>query len=40
MEEGRNVYRILVGKPEGRRLPGRPRHRWEDEIKTDLREIS
>jgi hypothetical protein len=35
----RNAYRILVGKPEGRRLLGRPRHRWEDNIKMDLREI-
>jgi hypothetical protein len=37
--EKRNVYRILVGKPEGRRPLGRPRHRWEDNIKMDLREI-
>jgi hypothetical protein len=35
----RNVYRILVGKPEGRRQLGRPRHRWMDNIKVDLREI-
>jgi hypothetical protein len=34
MGEGRNVYRILVGRPEGR-----PRRRWEDNIKIDLREI-
>jgi hypothetical protein len=39
MGEGRNVYRVLVGKPEGKRLLGRPRHRWEDGIKMDLREI-
>jgi hypothetical protein len=39
MGEGRNVYRVLVGKSEGKRPPGRPRHRWEDEIKMDLREI-
>jgi hypothetical protein len=39
MGEGRNVYRVLVGKPEGKRLLGRPRHRWEDRIKMDLREI-
>jgi hypothetical protein len=39
MAEGRNVYRVLVGKPEGRRPLGRPRRRWEDGIRTDLREI-
>jgi hypothetical protein len=39
MGEGRNVYRVLVGKPEGKRQLVRPRHRWEDEIKMDLREI-
>jgi hypothetical protein len=38
MEEGRNVYRVLVGKPEGKRPLGRPRRRWEDGIKMDLRE--
>jgi hypothetical protein len=32
-------YRALVGKPEGRRPLGRPRHRWEDNIKMDLREV-
>jgi hypothetical protein len=37
--EGRNVYRVLVGKPEGERPLGRPRRRWEDGIKMDLREI-
>jgi hypothetical protein len=37
--ERRNAYRILVGKPEGRRPSGRPRHRWVDNIKMDLREI-
>jgi hypothetical protein len=37
--EKRNAYRILVGKPEGRRPLGRLRHRWEDNIKMDLREI-
>jgi hypothetical protein len=36
--EKRNVYRILVGKPEGRRPLGRPRRRWVDNIKIDLRE--
>jgi hypothetical protein len=35
----RNVYRVLVGKPEGKRPLERPRRRWEDGIKTDLREI-
>jgi hypothetical protein len=39
MGEGRNVYRVLVGKPEGKRTLGRPRRRWEDGIKMDLREI-
>jgi hypothetical protein len=37
--ERRNVYRIYVGKPEGRRPLGRPRHRWVDNIKMDLGEI-
>jgi hypothetical protein len=37
--EGRCVYRVLVGKPKGRRPLGRPRHRWKDNIKTDLREM-
>jgi hypothetical protein len=37
--EGRNVYRVLVGKPEGKRPVGRARRRWEDGIKMDLREI-
>jgi hypothetical protein len=39
MGEGRNVYRVLVGKPEGKRPLGRPRRRWEDGIKMDLEEI-
>jgi hypothetical protein len=39
MEEGRDVYRVLVGKSEGKRPLGRPRRRWEDNIKMDLREI-
>jgi hypothetical protein len=39
MGEGRSVYRILVGKPEGKRPLERPRRRWEDGIKIDLREI-
>jgi hypothetical protein len=34
-----NAYRILEGKPEGKRTLGRPRRRWEDNIKIDLREI-
>jgi hypothetical protein len=37
MGEKRNEYRILVGKPEGKRPPGRPRRRWVDNIKIDLR---
>jgi hypothetical protein len=37
--ERRNAYRILVGKPEGRRPLGRPRRRWVDNIKMDLREV-
>jgi hypothetical protein len=37
--ENRNVYRLLVGKPEGRRLLGRPRHRWMDKIRMDLGEV-
>ena len=39
MEEGRGVYRVLVGKPEGKRPLGRPRRRWEDNIKMDLKEV-
>jgi hypothetical protein len=39
MGETRNVYRILVGKPEGKRPLGRPRGRWVANIKMDLREI-
>jgi hypothetical protein len=37
--ERRGVYRILVGRPEGKRPLGRPRRRWENNIKMDLREI-
>ena len=40
MEQSRNSYRVLVGKPEGKRHLRRPRHRWEDNIKMDLREVS
>jgi hypothetical protein len=39
MGEGRSVYRVLVGRPEGKIPLERPRHRWEDNIKMDLREI-
>jgi hypothetical protein len=39
MGEGRNVYRVLVGKTEGKRPLERPRRRWEDGIKRDYREI-
>ena len=39
MGEWRGVYRVLVGKPEGRRPLGRPRRRWEDNIRMDLREV-
>jgi len=37
--KGRGVYRVLVGKPEGKRRVGRPRRRWEDNIKMDLQEV-
>jgi hypothetical protein len=37
--EGRGVYRVFVGKPEGKRPLGRPRRRWEDNIKMDLQEV-
>ena len=37
--EGRGVHRVLVGKPEGKRPLGRPRRRWEDNIKLDLQEV-
>jgi hypothetical protein len=40
MGERRGAYRALVGKPEGRRPLGRPRRRWEDNIKMDLREVA
>jgi hypothetical protein len=39
MEEKRNVYRLLVGKPEGKRTLGKPRRRWIDNIKMVLLEI-
>jgi hypothetical protein len=38
MGEGRGVYGVLVGRPEGKRPLGRPRRRWEDNIKMDIRE--
>jgi hypothetical protein len=39
MVESRGAYRVLVGKPEGRRPLGRPRLRWEDNIKMNLRKV-
>ncbi|KAJ4433647.1 hypothetical protein ANN_15957 [Periplaneta americana] len=39
IDESRNAYRVLVGRPEGKRPLGRPRRRWEDNIKMDLREV-
>ena len=39
MGEGRGVHRVLVGKPEGKRPLGRPRHRWEDNIKMNFKEV-
>jgi hypothetical protein len=39
MREKINAYRLLVGKPEGKRQLGRPRHRWVDNMKIDLVEI-
>ena len=39
MGEGRGMYGVLVGKPEGKRPLGRPRHRWKDNIKMDLQEV-
>jgi hypothetical protein len=38
-EEERGVYRVLMGKPEGKRPLGRPRRRWEDDIRMDLQEV-
>jgi hypothetical protein len=38
MGQERNVYKVLVGKPEGKRRLGRPRRRWEDGIRMDVRE--
>jgi len=39
MGDRRDVYRVLAGKPEGKRPLGSPRHRWDDNIKTDLQEV-
>jgi hypothetical protein len=39
MGEGRGVYRVLVGKPDGKRPLGRPRRRWEDNIKRNLQKV-
>ena len=39
MGEERGAYRVLVGKPEGKRPLGRPRHRWVDNIRMDLQEV-
>jgi hypothetical protein len=39
MGDGKGAYRILVGRPEGRRSLGRPRRRWEDNIQKDLQEV-
>jgi hypothetical protein len=39
MGERRGIHMVLVGKPEGKRPLGRPRHRWEDNIKMDLQEV-
>ena len=40
MEEGRSAFKILTGKPTGKRPLGKPRRRWEDNIRMDLGEIS
>jgi hypothetical protein len=39
MGEGRGVYRVLVGTPEGKRPLGRPRRRWEDNVRMDFQEV-
>ena len=39
MGEGEGIYRVLVGKPEGKRPLGIPRRRWEDDIKVDLQDV-
>ena len=40
MEEGRSTFKLLTGKPTGKRPLGRPRHRWEENVRMDLKEIS
>ena len=39
MDESRNTYRVLVGTPEGKGALGRPRRRWEDKIKMNLKDV-
>jgi hypothetical protein len=39
MGDRRGAYRVLMGRPEGKRLRGRPRRKWEDNIKMDLQEV-
>jgi len=39
MGDRKGVFRVLLGKPEGKRLLGRPRRRWEDNIKMDIQEV-
>ena len=39
MEQSRNAYRVLVGSPEAKRHLGRPRRRWDDNIKIDLKQV-
>jgi len=39
MGERRRIFRVLMGKPEGKRPLGRPKHRWKDNIKMDLKEV-
>jgi hypothetical protein len=39
MEEERGMFRVLMGKPEGKRPQGRPKRRWEDNIRMDLQEV-
>ena len=39
MEEGRSAFKMLIGEPAGKRPLGRPRRRWEDNIRMDLKEI-
>ena len=39
VRDSRGIYRVLVGKPEGKRPLGRPKCRWEDDIKMDLKEV-